>query len=1002
MNNISITGYKDNSPHSKRSHNIIPGNLITMDGVSKTLTLIPIVNGVPQYDRRKIAKPGDPDIQFEQDVESVLELPNAQVGDLTRPSGLLKSPLNIPPVDSSLEGISTFDNAYPSSYFTTAPTILPPTIQDIQEAEQYKKNQKDKMGEALELQEDFNVSQKKVSDQITNDNGSKKTNGAFISPINPYGGWNMENTATALGAFAQDKNALGVVGASGKLLLSGARNALSGAGAYKILKEASEEKERDIIEEQNNARRSNLQKGGKVEKMMTGNFIEGNENHTDPNIEVEKGEYLQTPDGQTMEVIGKKHSEGGELLNVPDSTKVVSDYLKIGSKLATELKKDFGLNLKHSNSFATVIDKYKKKIGLDALIEDQEEIFKKINKQNSVEFEGTRSVNMELLTNKLKEIESTKKELENELEVFTNYIFDKQEESKQHGEYNFKKQMGGEVDSQQIPAQDDSQQQGGDELEQIILMYSDITKQDPAEIINQLQQLDDSQLEQVIAQMVQTIQSGNPQEEGGTNIEQEGEEQIEYAQKGIKVGDFSKILESYSWDPTYKRGDLKKQAERLKPILDELGIKYEEKQLSTQDGQDALAGVAQKKFTELYPETSKHYSSKVAPTQKGLQTALDKGLVTEKELKDLGVKIKDNKILVGSQEMIPKENIDKLITLLNNKRPDNEQAYKGYVDSNFVDNKWFYRFADIKDINFDTEEELNSFLKNGDYKKIEDSNGKTIYSSNKTGLYFNPITNKISGNKEAVSEGSKDKDPSTVKTPPAVKNNSGMGTLPLMVPDQSNLPPNLLQPSLRTVGSYEATPIYISPEDTIRELNRQYNTASTLITENNPYTAGAAMANLQSQTNDAINKAYYTSSMANAQDRRNVENLNEERISKRDIYNTGRLDAYEKAAQDAQDNFISSWRNHIDKKNLEGVNNWNLQNQVNTFNAINPNYKINSLGQVIQTEDPNVFYYNGSVYKVDPTTKDVKKAEKTEENKNSTGAKKGGLLLSKGIKKYLK
>ena len=998
MNNISITGYKDNSPHSKRSHNIIPGNLITMDGVSKTLTLIPIVNGVPQYDRRKIAKPGDPDIQFENDVEGVLELPNAQSGA----NGLLKSPLNIPPVDSSLEGISTFDNAYPSSYFTTAPTILPPTIQDIQEAEQYKKNQKDKMGEALDLQEDFNISQKKVSDQISTDIGSKNTNGAFISPINPYGGWNMENTATSLGAFAQDKNALGVVGAAGKLLLSGARNALSGAGAYKILKEASEEKESDIIDKQNKSRTAYLQKGGKVEKMMTGNFIEGNEHHTDQNIEVEKGEYLQTPDGQTMEVIGKKHSEGGELLNVPDSTKVVSDYLKIGSKLATELKKDFGLNLKHSNSFATVIDKYKKKIGLDSLIEDQEEIFKKINKQNSVEFEGTRSVNMELLTNKLKEIESTKKELENELEVFTNYIFDKQEESKQYGEYNFKKQMGGEVDSQQIPAQDNPQQQEGDELEQIILMYSDITKQDPAEIINQLQQLDDSQLEQVIAQMIQTIQSGNPQEEGGTNMEQEGEKQIEYAQKGIKVGDFSKILESYSWDPTYKRGDLKKQAERLKPILDELGIKYEEKQLSTQDGQDALAGVAQKKFTELYPETSKHYSSKVAPTQKGLQTALDKGLVTEKELSNLGVKIKDNKILVGSQEIVPKENIDKLVTLINNKRPDNEQAYKEYVDSNFIDNKWFYRFADVKDINFDTEEELNSFLKNGDYKKIEDSNGKTIYSSNKTGLYFNPITNKISSNKEAVSEGSKDKDPSTVKNPPAVRNNSGMGTLPLMVPNQSNLPPNLLQPSLRTVGSYEATPLYISPEDTIRDLNRQYNTASTLITENNPYTAGAAMANLQSQTNDAINKAYYTSSMANAQDRRNVENLNEERISKRDIYNTGRLDAYEKAAQDAQDNFISSWKNYIDKKNLEGVNNWNLQNQVNTFNAINPNYKINSLGQVIQTKDPNVFYYNGSVYKVDPTTKDVKKAEKTEENKNSTDAKKGGLLLSKGIKKYLK
>ena len=232
-------------------------------------------------------------------------------------------------------------------------------------------------------------------------------------------------------------------------------------------------------------------------------------------------------------------------------------------------------------------------------------LFKKINKQSSVEFEGTRSVNMELLTNKLKEIESTKKELENELEVFTNYIFDKQEESKQYGEYNFKKQMGGEVDSQQIPPQDSPQQQEGDELEQIILMYSDITNQDPAEIVKQLQQLDDSQLEQVITQMVQTIQSGKSGEDVDNGMEKEsmedGDEQIEYAQKGLKVGDFSKILESYTWDPPYKRGDLEKQAERLKPILDGMGVKYDEKQLSTQAGQDELAGIAQKKFTELYP-----------------------------------------------------------------------------------------------------------------------------------------------------------------------------------------------------------------------------------------------------------------------------------------------------------------------------------------------------------------------------------------------------------------
>lgn len=86
-----------------------------------------------------------------------------------------------------------------------------------------------------------------------------------------------------------------------------------------------------------------------------------------------------------------------------------------------------------------------------------------------------------------------------------------------------------------------------------------------------------------------------------------------------------------------------------------------------------MAGLAQKKFTETYPETSKHYSSNVAPTQKGLQTALDNGLVNQEELKALGVKVKD-KILVGSQSMVPKENMGKLIQLITDKRSTNERA----------------------------------------------------------------------------------------------------------------------------------------------------------------------------------------------------------------------------------------------------------------------------------------------------------------------------------------
>ena len=42
-----------------------------------------------------------------------------------------------------------------------------------------------------------------------------------------------------------------------------------------------------------------------------------------------------------MEIIGKKHSEGGELLNLPVNTKIISDYLKIGASNAKDIQKFF-------------------------------------------------------------------------------------------------------------------------------------------------------------------------------------------------------------------------------------------------------------------------------------------------------------------------------------------------------------------------------------------------------------------------------------------------------------------------------------------------------------------------------------------------------------------------------------------------------------------------------------------------------------------------------------
>ena len=48
-----------------------------MQGVDKPLTLIPVVNGKPMFDKKVIANPGDDDFDFGQ-VDGVLEIPMAQ------------------------------------------------------------------------------------------------------------------------------------------------------------------------------------------------------------------------------------------------------------------------------------------------------------------------------------------------------------------------------------------------------------------------------------------------------------------------------------------------------------------------------------------------------------------------------------------------------------------------------------------------------------------------------------------------------------------------------------------------------------------------------------------------------------------------------------------------------------------------------------------------------------------------------------------------------------
>ena len=1062
MDNINTTGYTDGTNTANNNYNIIPSNIITMQNVSKPLTLIPIIDGKPQYNMRKIANPGDPDIDFGNEVTGVIEIPYAQsdygtIGNNNNPFPNMGTGINYNFNNSAVKFPQTPNigtNLYGfNQNFQNIENNLDPSY------EAYKKNQQGELpytvdANGIKINRDPNLSQQQEADQIKLTQQSSK-GAPFVGAINPYGGWNMANTSTFLGASIQDGNTLGIIGSAGKLITEGLRNGFSGAAAMKRYNESHDEYlQKDALARQKQGEywAGTYQEGGKVSRknsglLLTGNFLDGNDEHPMPNAEVEKGEYLQTPDGNTLEVIGKKHSEGGELVSVPENTKVISDYNKIGGELATYFKKNYNINVTAGSTFATVLDKYKHKIGLTDILDQESKIMSKIVDQDDVEFDSTRDINLQVLSKKANEIQGTKAPLEEKFNEFTNLVFLKQEENKEEDK-NFEKQAGGTVDAesngmmaalqqfaqangqdpeqllsqieslspedqqnffaqlqqqnqQQSPTETDSSNSGNIEL--IVQQYAQLTNQDPNEIIQQLQDLDDNALQQAVQSMVQAVQQSSTND---NNISQEQPQQESF-QKGGKVRSkwisdkikilmdegrpqdqaaaiaysmwnqknkhqsgglissitknrmnpeqFDAFMTDYKWLPDYQYRDLQSQAGRLSPILSQYDISVDDGELGTQSEQDFYAGQAQNRFRSVFPKTTAHYSSNVAGTQQGLQTALDSKLVSQKDLKDLGVKILDGKIAVGTMEGLSEKNANKITGLIQKRGEEKPQAFQQFMDKNFNDSKWYYRFPQLNTVQFKTDQEKTDYLKKGDFKLIEDSNGIPVYYSNKQGLYFTP---KVEGQPDtpASPQSTPDaKTPNDIAPYKAPKSVGGVD-LPMAVPDQYNLPPIYLPTSMRQVGSVQANRVFLSPEENLKELSKQSITAGNLITSNNPYTAGAGLANLQAQQNSSINQAIAQTNMANQQDERNVSNINEERIMKRDQTNLGLADKYERESIVGLNNYYDEWRNFIDNRNRQNVVNWNLQNEQNTFNAMNPNYKIGALGQIQQTNEPFVIY----------------------------------------------
>ena len=303
MNNyINNTGYLDNTETSNNPLNIIPSNIITMKGVSRPLTLVPIVNGKPLYSKKIIAKPGDPDINFGNDVEGVLELPYAQKGFFTN-RGLMEinsNPYLLPQLNNNLNFSDltkeSTKNFYPEYNPYTGNKGTPTVVNGIESISNNNPINTTLSDSELKAKIDPNALQKILAEGTKSELDQQEQKGnPFIGAMNPYGGWNMNNASVTLGAFAgmkvdpNSKNAdrqrvgktLGIIGSAGKILLAGTRNAFSGAGATKVYQESLAEQQRKETEKYLKSGVQYYQEGGEIPNkeglLSTGNFIYGNE-----------------------------------------------------------------------------------------------------------------------------------------------------------------------------------------------------------------------------------------------------------------------------------------------------------------------------------------------------------------------------------------------------------------------------------------------------------------------------------------------------------------------------------------------------------------------------------------------------------------------------------------------------------------------------------------------------------------------------------------------------
>lgn len=165
------------------------------------------------------------------------------------------------------------------------------------------------------------------------------------------------------------------------------------------------------------------------------------------NVEIEKGEYVTQPGEAPMEAMGQKHTDGGTPVSLEQGTKVITDDTTIEPDFAKYIRDTYGIKATPKDTYATLMDRYKAKIGLKSAYDDQKKALEKLKKNDKIDDENTRRLNASVLSKAINDSNETVNGLEGRFTDFANVIYKEQEDRKMKKDEDTYFAKGGEIDN---------------------------------------------------------------------------------------------------------------------------------------------------------------------------------------------------------------------------------------------------------------------------------------------------------------------------------------------------------------------------------------------------------------------------------------------------------------------------------------------------------------------------------------------------------------------------